>query len=59
MVISVILFVTGVAVYGKLRRLAMSNEYRTLMESRKPLMNVIELQEWWYSPTRLIRRRSG
>ena len=50
MVISVILFVTGVAAYGKLRRLAISNERRTLMESRKPLINVIELREWWYSP---------
>ena len=32
--ISVILLVTGVAVYGKLRRLAVSNEYRALMASR-------------------------
>jgi hypothetical protein len=50
MVLSVILLVTGVAVYGKVRRLAMSNEYRTLMESRRTLMNVIELKEWWYVP---------
>jgi hypothetical protein len=50
MVISGILLVTGVVVYGKLRRLAISNEYRALMESRKPLMNVIELKEWWYVP---------
>jgi hypothetical protein len=50
MVVSVILLVTGVAVYGKVRRLAMSNEYRALMEGRKPLMNVIELKEWWYVP---------
>jgi hypothetical protein len=28
----------------------MSNEYRALMESRKPLINVIELKEWWYVP---------
>jgi hypothetical protein len=49
MVLSVILLVTGVAVYGKVRRLAMSNEYRALMESRR-LMNVIELKEWWYVP---------
>ena len=48
--ISVILLVTGVAVYGKLRRLAVSNEYRALMASRRPLMNVIELQEWSYFP---------
>src|SRR5947208_2107692 len=50
MVLSVIFFVTGVAVYGKMRRLAMSNEYRALMESRRPLMNVIELKAWWYVP---------
>src|SRR5258705_1988365 len=50
MVLSVILLVTGVAVYGKVRRLAMSNEHRALMESRRALMNVIELKEWWYVP---------
>jgi hypothetical protein len=49
-VISFILFVTGGVAYGKLRQLAISNEYRALMESRKPLMNVIELKEWWYFP---------
>ena len=57
MVLSVILLVTGVAVYGKVRRLAMSNEYRALMESRRPLMNVIELKEWSYFPDKVIRRR--
>jgi hypothetical protein len=50
MVISVILLVTGVAAYGKLRQLAMSNEHRVFMEGRKPLINVIELKEWWYFP---------
>jgi hypothetical protein len=50
MVISVILFVTGGATYEKLHRLVISNEYRAFMESRKPLMNVIELKEWWYFP---------
>ena len=50
MVLSVILLVTGVAVYGKMRRVAMSKEYRALMESRRPLMNVIELKEWSYFP---------
>ncbi len=50
MVLSVILLVTGVAVYGKVRRLAMSNEYRAMMERRKPLKNVIELKEWSYFP---------
>ena len=49
-VLAVVLLITGVAVYGKLRRAAISNEYRALKESRKPLMNVIELKEWWYVP---------
>jgi hypothetical protein len=50
MVVSVILLVTGIAVYGKLRRLAISNEHQALMASRKPLSNVIELETWWYFP---------
>src|SRR5215475_6998667 len=41
--LAVVLLITGVSIYGKLRRLAMSHEYRASMESRKPLMNVIEL----------------
>jgi hypothetical protein len=28
----------------------MSNEYRAFIESRRPLLNVIELTEWSYSP---------
>jgi hypothetical protein len=35
MVLSVILLVTGVAVYGKLRRLAISNEHPASMASHK------------------------
>jgi hypothetical protein len=50
MVLSVILLVTGVTAYGKLRRLAISNEHRMLMESRRALINVIELKQWWYAP---------
>jgi hypothetical protein len=50
MAVSVVLLVTGVAAYGQLRRLAISNEYRALMEGRRPLINVIELKEWWYVP---------
>jgi hypothetical protein len=50
MVLSVVLLITGVAVYGKVRRLAVLNEYRALMESRKRLMNVIELKAWSYFP---------
>jgi hypothetical protein len=50
MVLSLILLVTGVTAYGKLRRLAISNEHQALMASRRPLMNVIELKEWSYFP---------
>ena len=50
MVLSVVLLVAGVVTYGKLRRLAISNEQRRFMESRRPLRNVIELKEWWYFP---------
>jgi hypothetical protein len=49
-VISLILFVTGGVAYEKLHRMSISNEYRALKESRKPLINVIELQKWWYVP---------
>ena len=50
MVLSVILLVAGFVVYGKLRRVIISNQQQTLMESRRPLANVIELKEWWYFP---------
>jgi hypothetical protein len=50
MVLAVVLLIIGVAVYGKLRRVEMSNEYRTMMAKRRPLANVIELKEWWYVP---------
>jgi len=50
MVLAVVLAITGVAVYGKLRRAAMSNEYRKTMADRRALMNVIELKQWWYVP---------
>lgn len=49
-VLSLILLVTAVAVYGKVRRLAISNEYRMLMEHRRHLSNMIELKQWWYFP---------
>jgi hypothetical protein len=49
-VLAVILLIMGVVVYGKLRRVASSDEYRTMMANRRPLMNVIELKEWWYVP---------
>jgi hypothetical protein len=49
-VLAVVLFITCFAVYGKLRREAMSNEYRKMMADRRPLLNVIELKRWWYVP---------
>jgi len=50
MVLSVILLVTGFVVYGKLRRQVISNQQRSLMESRRPLIDAIQLKEWWYLP---------
>ena len=50
MVLSVILLGAGVFVYGDLRRQAISNQYQGLMKSRRSLVNVIELKEWWYLP---------
>jgi len=50
MVVSLILFAGGVVVYGKLHDRAISNQFRTFMESRRPLINVIELKDWWYFP---------
>jgi len=50
MLLSVILLVAGLVGYEKLRRLAIANQERRLMESRKPLINVIELKQWWYVP---------
>ena len=50
MALSVILFLTGGVAYEKLRRWAVANERRRFMESRRPLMNVIELKKWWYVP---------
>ena len=49
-VVSLILLVAGVVVYGKLRRAIISNVQQTLMERRRPLTNVIELKKWWYFP---------
>jgi hypothetical protein len=50
MVLSMILLITGVVIYGQLRRQAVSNEYEARMDSRRPLGNVIELKNWWYVP---------
>lgn len=50
LLLSLILFVAGSVVYGKLRERAESDRHRALMESRRPRVNVIELKEWWYLP---------
>jgi hypothetical protein len=50
MLLSVILLVTGLCGYEKLRRLAIANHEQRLMESRRPLITVIELKQWWYFP---------
>src|SRR5262245_45504581 len=49
-VLAVVLFITGFTVYGKVRRMAVSNEYQKMMAERRPLLNVIELKKWWYVP---------
>jgi hypothetical protein len=49
-VISLVLFVTGMTALEKLHRLAISNEYRALMEHRRHLSSMVELKEWWYFP---------
>lgn len=49
-VISLILFVTGITALENLHRLAVSNEYRKLMENRRHLSSMVELKEWWYFP---------
>jgi hypothetical protein len=49
-VLSIGLLVVGIFAYGKLHRLIASNEQRALMESRRQLMNAIDLKEWWYVP---------
>jgi hypothetical protein len=50
MVLSLILLVAGLVASGKLHDRAISNQRRALMESRRPLINVTELKDWWYVP---------
>jgi hypothetical protein len=49
-VFSAVLLVTRAVVYGKWQRLAVTHQYQAFMDSRKPLLNVIELKRWWYVP---------
>jgi hypothetical protein len=50
MVLSLTLLVAGLVVSGRLHNRAISNQRRALMESRRPLINVIELKDWSYVP---------
>jgi hypothetical protein len=53
MVLSVILLATGFVAYGKLLRARAISDQRTFMESRRPLIDVIELKQWWYLPNEI------
>src|SRR5207249_10259500 len=48
MLLSVIFLVAGLVGYEKLHGLAIANQERTLMESRKPLINELELKQRWH-----------
>ena len=49
MVLSLILLVAGFIAYGKLLRYrTISSQQRTLMESRKPLIEVIAMRDWYF-----------
>jgi len=50
MLLSMILFVAAFVISAKLHQRAISNQFRTLMESRRPRINVIELKAWSYFP---------
>ncbi len=53
MMLSVVLLVTGFVAYRKLLRARAISDQRTFMESRRPLINVIELKEWCYLPNEI------
>jgi hypothetical protein len=33
-------------------RQSVANEQQAFMDSRRPLVNIIELENWWYVPRR-------
>jgi hypothetical protein len=49
-VLSVVLLVAGVTAYGQVRRQAVASEQQAFMDSRRPLVNIVELKSWWYVP---------
>jgi hypothetical protein len=68
MLVSTILLVAVFVISAKLHDRAVSKQYRTLIESRRSRINMIELKEWWYFPdeidpteirVRVIVRESG
>jgi hypothetical protein len=50
MLLSLILLVGGFVIFAKLHERAISNQHRTLMESRRSRIDVIDLKQWWYFP---------
>jgi len=50
MALSVVLLAAGLVGYDKIHRAVIARQYRAFMESRRPLINVIELKQWWYFP---------
>jgi len=50
MLLSLMLLVVGYVISAKLHERAVFNQYRTLMESRRSRINVIDLKKWWYFP---------
>ena len=50
LLLSLILLVGGFVISAALHDRAVSNQYRTLMDSRRSRINVIDLKKWWYLP---------
>jgi hypothetical protein len=50
MVLSIVLLVAGLEGFDKIHSAVIARQYRAFMESRRPLINVIELKQWSYFP---------
>ncbi len=48
--LSVVLFIAGIAIYGSARRQMIATDEQRLMEIRRRLKDTIELKKWWYVP---------
>jgi hypothetical protein len=53
MALSLILLVSGFALYAKVHDLVGRHEYAILMKQRSALLNVIELKDWQYYPNEI------